>query len=129
VPRVDALHRVIGKDLCCKKPSLFNPKEIKFLRKELHLKSKELARALGVAPETVSRWENNKSPISESEDRLFRTLYMMFVSEQADEVLHHDVLKLFSGLPRGRKKATRTKKIELSPVDWMDKHQPQFCSA
>jgi putative zinc finger/helix-turn-helix YgiT family protein len=128
IPKVEVLHRAIGKAICCKK-ALLDAGEIKFLRKELHLKGKEFARSLGITPETVSRWENNNQTISEGEDRLIRTLYMMFVSEQVDEVVHQDILKLFSSLPLKRKRLTRKPKIKLSPVDWLDEHQLHFCKA
>lgn len=52
--------------------SKLNSAEIKFLRKSLEINAKDLAEKLGVAPETISRWENNKQAISESQDRLLR---------------------------------------------------------
>jgi transcriptional regulator with XRE-family HTH domain len=36
--------------------------ELKFARKALGLRQTELAEYLGVEPETISRWENNRDP-------------------------------------------------------------------
>ena len=126
IPKVEILHRAIGKAICCKK-ALLDASEIKYLRKEIHLKGKEFAKSLGIAPETVSRWENNKQTISDAEDRLIRSLYMMYVSEQVEAVAHQDILKLFSSLPIKRKPLVRIPKIQLSPADWLDEDQLQFC--
>lgn len=125
IPRIEELHRVLGRNLCCK-PQLFSGKEIKFLRKELNLKSKHFAMALGVAAETVSRWENSKKSISEAEDRLIRSLYMMYTSEQKERVLHHDVLGMFASMSRKRTIPKRPAKIELNSVDWLNK-EAEFC--
>mgnify|MGYP001796679033 CR=1 FL=1 len=53
-------------------PSKLNGAEIKYLRKTLGLKAKELASEISVTPETLSRFENNKQPISESAEKLLR---------------------------------------------------------
>lgn len=128
IPNMEGLHLTIGKAICCKTNDLLAPSEIKFLRKELNLKSKDLAKALGVTDTTVSRWENGKSPISEAEDRLLRGIYMMFVSDHLEGAVHLDALALFSELPRKRKVPKKIKKIQLNPPDWMmgDLH---FCPA
>lgn len=83
------------------------------MRKDLHLKSKELASALGVRPETISRWENDKESIGETQDRLLRSIYMNYASESANRV------KMFSGLSRERSTIKSPKKIELNPTDWL----------
>jgi hypothetical protein len=57
--------------------------EIKFLRQALNLQSKELAEKLQVTPETVSRWENRQSPISDGSERSLRVLVGDRLQEQA----------------------------------------------
>lgn len=128
IPRIEELHLLIGRELCCKK-ELLTGKEIRFLRKELRIKAKEMAKALGVNPSTISRWENDKEPIGETHDRLMRSLYMLYASERTDKVLHRDVVHIFSNLPIKRKKLRRTTKLELSPPDWMGDTYPEFCPA
>ncbi|MDH5298622.1 MAG: type II toxin-antitoxin system MqsA family antitoxin [Desulfobulbaceae bacterium] len=119
LPSVEALHRAIGGALCSKRKSLLMPGEIRFLRKDLHLKSKELAAALGVRPETVSRWETGKETIGETQDRLLRSLYMNYASEKANNVVCHGLVQMFAELPRERKQLKSPKTIELNPTDWL----------
>ena len=119
LPNIEKLHRVIGGFICSQRKSLLTSAEIKFLRKDLHLKSKELASALGIRPETISRWENDKEPIGETQDRLLRSIYMNYASESANSVICHGVVQMFSGLPRERSKIKSPKKIELNPTDWL----------
>jgi putative zinc finger/helix-turn-helix YgiT family protein len=127
IPKVEELHQAIGRGLCCKK-SLLTKKEIKYLRKELHMKAKNLANALGVTAETLSRWENGRTHISEAQDRLLRTFYMMYASEHAEKVLHQDVVKFFSDMPLSRKELQRIPKMKFTPADWMGP-QLNFCTS
>ena len=121
IPNMEGLHLTIGRAICCKTNALLAPKEIKFLRKDLHLKSKELARRLGVSDTTVSRWENGKSPILEGSDRFLRSLYMMFVSDQIEGPVRFDAVNLFKEIQMHRKPPKKLVKIELNPPDWMGK--------
>jgi len=135
LPKVNELHRAIGRTICQTKKGLLTENEIKFLRKDMHLKAKHFAQALGITASTVSRWENGKNEIGETEDRLLRMFYIMYASEQADHVLCHDVVKMFSELENRRKKATSGKKvkketeIKLNPLDWMSGAKLDFCTA
>lgn len=74
IPNVKGLHATIADTLFQKPTSLTGP-EIRFLRKELGLKAKDLAAFLGVTPVTVSRWETGTHDIGDSTDRLIRCLY------------------------------------------------------
>jgi len=47
-------------------------KELKFLRKAIGVKAVDLAKFLDVTPETLSRWENGKEPISTNPERVIR---------------------------------------------------------
>ncbi len=58
IPRINELHRVLGGILCKEKKGLLEANEIKFLRKDLHLQSKDFAKILGISPSTVSRWKS-----------------------------------------------------------------------
>lgn len=86
LPKIQHLHRLIGVEICTRKKALLTSREIKFLRKDLHQKAKDLGRILGVTASTISKWENNKKPIGEAHDRLLRSLYMMYASEQANHI-------------------------------------------
>ncbi|MCB2186441.1 MAG: helix-turn-helix domain-containing protein [Deltaproteobacteria bacterium] len=74
IPRLAQLNSRIGRDLLTK-PFLLNGPEIRFLRKNMGVLAKELAELMAVAPETISRWENDKQAIEASNDRLLRLIY------------------------------------------------------
>jgi transcriptional regulator with XRE-family HTH domain len=60
--------------------------EVRFIRKALSESSKDMAESLGVAAETFSRWENDKSPIGPSYERLFRLLTWIKLGELAPAI-------------------------------------------
>jgi putative zinc finger/helix-turn-helix YgiT family protein len=121
IPNTQRLHLLIGSHICEKRKALLRPDEILFLRKDLHLRAKELAKILGASPQAVSRWENGKKPIGETHDRLLRALYMMYASEQANHVICQGALDIFSELPAKseRKTITETEEIVLNPQEWL----------
>lgn len=75
IPRIAQLHRVLAAALASK-PGRLAPDEARFLRKYLGLSTTDLAAYMGVAPETVSRWESPKSrqPIGAPTERLLRLM-------------------------------------------------------
>jgi len=122
IPDVSKLHRIIGTHICRERTGLLSAEEIKFLRKDLQLKAKELAAIMGVTPATVSRWENGKKEISEAHDRLLRSLYMMYATEQSKHIVCEGALNLFMGLPTKRKTMKQESEISLNPQEWMNEH-------
>lgn len=50
-------------------------KEIRSIRKRLRWTQVKLAAAVGVAPNTVARWERDELSISEPVSRLIRSIY------------------------------------------------------
>jgi putative zinc finger/helix-turn-helix YgiT family protein len=73
IPRPDALHRTIASAVI-RKPTLLSGPEFAFLRSELGMTGKALAKALGVTQESVSRWENDALPVSATIDHLLRAM-------------------------------------------------------
>jgi putative zinc finger/helix-turn-helix YgiT family protein len=73
IPRVALLHRVIALDVA-RSTARLTGAEIRFLRKHLGWSGRDFARIFGVAPETVSRWENDRDPMGAIADRLLRLL-------------------------------------------------------
>jgi putative zinc finger/helix-turn-helix YgiT family protein len=67
------LHRVLAKAVIAKRARL-TPAEIRFLRKHIGWSGVDFARHMGVAPETVSRWENGKEAMGSVADRLLRLM-------------------------------------------------------
>ncbi len=76
IPHSTELMRSIGESILLK-PAYLNSAEIRFLRKNLHLKINEFARLLGVDRVTVSRWENEHEKPSRAVDRLVRLTYAL----------------------------------------------------
>jgi putative zinc finger/helix-turn-helix YgiT family protein len=73
VPAIEELCHVIARAIIAKRQRL-TPKEIRFLRKQLGLSAIELATHLGATPESVSRWENGRTPMGVTADRLLRLM-------------------------------------------------------
>lgn len=130
LPNIQKLHRCIGRLICEKRKALLKSEEIKFLRKDLQLKAKELALTLGIAPQTLSRWENGKKPIGEAHDRLLRSIYMMCSSAlepQPDACLN--IINIFKGFPHDRKKIDQPREISLNPQEWLSGNSGIGCFA
>ncbi len=122
IPNVSKLHRIIGTHICKERKALLTPEEVKFLRKDLLLKAKELALIIGVTASTISRWENGKKDIGEVHDRLLRSIYMMYATEQSHRIICEGVINLFRELPAKRKKIKQEKEISLNPQEWMNEN-------
>ncbi len=74
IPHSTELMRSIGESILLK-PTNLNGAEIRFLRKNLHLKINGFSQLLGVDRVTVSRWENGHEKLSRSTDRHIRLTY------------------------------------------------------
>ncbi len=119
IPRINELHLLIGKNIVCKK-ELLRGQEVKFLRKELGIKSKDMAAALSIEPETYSRWENNKQDIAACHDKTLRMMYVMNASEKAGKVLSRDFQSLLSDIAVG-KPPQEEKMVQYTPAEWLSK--------
>lgn len=73
IPHIEELHRLLAKVLI-DKSTRFTGEEVRFLRKSLGWSGSDFAKHMGVAEETVSRWENDAAPIGPQADRLLRFL-------------------------------------------------------
>jgi putative zinc finger/helix-turn-helix YgiT family protein len=134
IPKIRELHLMIGRILVCDDSPLTGP-EIKYLRKELRLKSKEVADFLSVDVATYSRWENSKIPIGATADKLLRTLYILNAESEAGRVLHKGIRSI--NVMRNLKAPADTKhridkskvsNIELTLSDWLIMpSEPIFC--
>ena len=74
IPNLKELHLLIGKSITCSNEYL-SSREITYLRKEIGLKSKEMADLLSVTPQEYSKWENSRDTISSGCDKYLRLLY------------------------------------------------------
>lgn len=73
IPRIAQLHRVLA-DALVRQHRMLAPVEIQFLRKHVGLSGADFAQRMGVARETVSRWESGAKPMGAVADRLLRLL-------------------------------------------------------
>jgi len=73
LPDIAGLHDAIVRAVVAKRARL-TPAEIRFLRKQLGWSGLELSIYMGSTPETVSRWENGRTPMGTTADRLLRLL-------------------------------------------------------
>ena len=76
VPNMEELFRAVA-SLLVRKPQRLSGAEARFLRKWLGWSGQDTAERLGFTPEHVSRWENDKTPISETADKLLRSLVLV----------------------------------------------------
>jgi putative zinc finger/helix-turn-helix YgiT family protein len=79
IPRPDALHRTIAAEVI-RKPARLSGPEFVFLRSQLEMSARALAKTIGVVHESISRWENGVLPVSSPVDRLMRTMVALTIS-------------------------------------------------
>jgi putative zinc finger/helix-turn-helix YgiT family protein len=75
IPSIEGLHRSIAHALVYKRGRL-TAAEIRFLRKSLGWSGVDFAAHMGVAPETVSRWETGAATMGAQGDRLLRLMVL-----------------------------------------------------
>lgn len=73
IPKIELLHRTIALAVVAKRPRL-TALEVRFLRKYLGWSGADFASHMGVTPESVSRWENDREKMSPVADRLLRLM-------------------------------------------------------
>lgn len=73
LPKIEQLHRAIALGVVAKRPRL-TAAEIRFLRKYLGWSGAAFAKHMGVTPESVSRWENDREQMGAVADRLLRLM-------------------------------------------------------
>jgi DNA-binding transcriptional regulator YiaG len=71
-----------------KVPVRLTNKDVRFLRRALGWQSKTLAKEIGVAPESFSKWESptNPSPISPAHEKLLRMIVVQNLKDRAPGV-------------------------------------------
>lgn len=120
IPNVDELHILIGSMLICKKYPLTG-KEIKYIRKELGLKSKELANLISVSPQEFSKWENEKDFIKPPYDKSLRLIYVLNAEDKLGRVLHNGI-RFTKQMASAKKPPAQAPedRIEISVPDWFN---------
>jgi putative zinc finger/helix-turn-helix YgiT family protein len=126
IPNIEELHLQIGKAIICNKEHL-SAQEIVYLRKELGLKSKEMAELLSVTPQEYSKWENDKDIISSGSDKHLRLLFILNADYETGKVLHNG-LRFMQQLSLTKKAVHRAvdKTIDIAVSEWMKPEMPLF---
>jgi transcriptional regulator with XRE-family HTH domain len=119
IPHITELHMHIGKTIVCKKESLTG-QEIRFLRKEIGMKSKDMAAALSIEPETYSRLENGKQPIAPYHDKNLRLIYVINASENTGKVLSRNSRSILHDIA-AKRAPKKIKKVQFRPSEWLNK--------
>ena len=89
IPSIEDLHRAIAHAVAFKRARL-TAAETRFLRKWLGWSGVDFAAHMGVAPETVSRWEGGVAMMAGTADRLLR---LMVLSKEPVRDYSLDLLK------------------------------------
>lgn len=96
IPRIGQLHRVLAHGFVTQHRMLA-PVEIRFLRKHIGLSGGDFAQRMGVARETVSRWETGATPMGAVADRLLRLLIV--TNEPTENYAVDDFLQALNDRP------------------------------
>ena len=121
IPNIKGLHLVIARNLICKEEMLTG-NEARFIRKELKMKSKEMAAALSMQPETYSRWENEKQAVSSTCDKELRLIFILNANEEEGRVLHKNIRGMMTVV--AVRPSSEPRRIELSASDWLVPIEP-----
>lgn len=105
---IEGLHALIGHRLVHHDSEL-NGHEFRFLRKELELSQKEIARLLGCEEQQIGRWERGENGIPGAVDRLVKLLYQESYSENPHV---RDLLENIASLVQ------REEQLELTDHTW-----------
>ena len=95
IPAIKQLMQLIARDLL-EKPGSLTGEEIRFLRKRLGKKQTDFAKDLGLEPETLSRYENDKLAVSEASDKLIRLYYVAFSTDPDLEEARKALMELLA---------------------------------
>jgi putative zinc finger/helix-turn-helix YgiT family protein len=100
IPRLEQLHRALAHAFITQ-PRMIAPVEIKFLRKHMGFSSADFALRMGVARETVSRWEAGAQSMGAVADRLLRLL--VITHEPTESYAVDDLLQELTDAPAPEK--------------------------
>jgi DNA-binding transcriptional regulator YiaG len=104
-----ALSRVLN-------PTRLNGKEIAFIRNAIDLTQKDVARIVGYTPVQVSRWENDKQPISEAAEKLLRMKAVQSLADKAPLLVPDAFDAMSEALDAKLRKSTRRPRLGLRSI-------------
>jgi putative zinc finger/helix-turn-helix YgiT family protein len=110
IPRIAQLHRVIA-EMLVRKPRPLAAEEVRFLRRHLGYSQVDFARRMGVAAESVSRWESGSVRLAPTAERLLR---LMVVTQAPIADYSLDVLAKVQGT-----RAPIEMKLTSTATEWL----------
>lgn len=121
IPRIGQLHRVLAEAFVTQ-PRMLAPVEIRFLRKHCGLSTADFAQRMGVARETVSRWETGAQRMGAVADRLLRLL--MLTHEPTENYAIDDLLRELNDKPAPKKLISVS--VWNGEGGWTPKERPEL---
>lgn len=96
IPNLDGMVAAIAMIRCQHFANKLSGMEVRFLRKAMHITAKSLAEKMEVAPETFSRWENDKQKMSDLQERVLRIAVCETLKENAPaiDVNHMEIMQM-----------------------------------
>lgn len=116
IPYVDELHRALAMALIEQKTRLHGH-EYRYLRKYLGHSGVDFAGLIGVAPETLSRWENEKEAVPPPADRVIRL--MVLFTEPVSEYPEQRAKAVLQGVARDAAPATSILGLRSANDQWV----------
>ena len=110
IPRIEQLHRALAR-FVIQKDTPFTGAEVRFLRKFLGWSGADFAKHIGVTPESVSRWEQDREIMSPPADRALRLMVAT-----REPVTEYPLGKL-KDILRRKPKAVRVR-VRVAAHDW-----------
>lgn len=107
IPAIAELHRVIALNVIYKN-TILTGQEIRFLRKMAGFSGKELSKALGANPSSLSRWERGSRKISKRTDAALRLICLAGMMQ--------DALKERSLVPAVAAAAQRLAQVDIMAI-------------
>lgn len=116
IPVVKKLHNAIGINICEKNLNLLSGNEVRFLRKSIGCKVKNLATMLGVSARSITSIENNNQNIKDAQDRLLRSIFM---TQTASQAKNKQFIKVLKKLAKRRIVTTVVHVPKIKSDDWL----------
>lgn len=110
IPRLAQLHRVIA-NVLVRKTGPLAPEEVRFLRRHLGYSQIDFSRRMGVAAESVSRWEAGSVKLAATAERLLR---LMVVTQEPIKDYSLDVLAAVTGTAK-----PVSMKLKSTDTEWL----------
>lgn len=86
IPAFDTLMACIAVARC-HRPEKLNGDDLRFMRRALGVSAKDFAAQINVTPATLSRWEKEKQPLGEPQERRIRLLVVEILIDLVPETM------------------------------------------